>query len=294
MITIIWNFDPTLFSLGPLQPRWYGLCFALAILIGYQLMRYFYLKEGKSEELLNRGFVLFVIGTIVGARLGHCLFYEPDYYLSNPLKILAVWEGGLASHGGVIGILICMAIYVQTSKGQLNFLWLADRLGIACPLGVPFIRLGNFFNSEIIGIPASVPWAVVFKRVDDIPRHPAQLYEALAYIMIFCVLFVVYKIYRAKPLREGKLIGLMFIGIFTARFFIEFVKENQSDFEAYMLFNMGQLLSIPFILLGIFFFFGGYQKIINILMYYNKLVLAHNKVTYHKHISRKNIRHNKK
>lgn len=261
----VWNFNPEIFSLDvnlyfteiTIAPRWYGLCFATGILLGYHLIRKFYLKEGRSEEELNSGFVLFVIGTIVGARLGHCLFYEPAYYLSNPLKMLAIWEGGLASHGGTIGIFLCMLYY--TRKHQIPFIWLADRLAIAIPLGVPFIRIGNFFNSEIFGVPTEVPWAVIFQRIDELPRHPSQLYEALAYFALFAVQYFWYQ-KRGPSIPAGRLIGTMLIWIFTARFFIEFGKVEQVDFERGMALNMGQLLSLPMIALGFFFFFGGYQK----------------------------------
>jgi prolipoprotein diacylglyceryl transferase len=262
----IWDFNPEIFNFNlnlgfsdfTIAPRWYGLCFATGILLGYHIMRRFYLKEGRSEEELNSGFVLFVIGTIVGARLGHCLFYEPGYYLSQPWKILFIWEGGLASHGGTIGIIACMLYY--TRKYQIPFIWLADRLSVAIPLGVPFIRIGNFFNSEIYGLPTEVPWAIIFKHADELPRHPSQLYEALAYFALFFVQVSLYR-WRGKSLQPGRMIGLMFIWIFTARFFIEFGKVEQVDFERGMSLNMGQLLSLPMIALGLFFFFGGYQKL---------------------------------
>ena len=253
----VWNINPELFNIGFLAPRWYGLCFATGILLGYQVMRKMFLKENYSEEVLNSGFVLFVIGTVVGARLGHCLFYEPEYYLSQPWKILMIWEGGLASHGGTIGIFLCMIYY--TRKYHIPFMWLADRLSIAISLGVPFIRIGNFFNSEIYGKPTDVPWAVIFERIDNIPRHPAQLYEAGCYFLLFIILATIYKI-TSGNFKPGRLIGLMFIWIFGSRFFIEFFKENQVSFEDSMTLNMGQLLSIPMIALGIFFFLGLQEK----------------------------------
>lgn len=265
MTHIVWDFNPELFwgsfrdwwlNYFPVVPRWYGVTFASGILGGFYIMQYFFKKEGKSEELLNTAFILFVVGTIIGARLGHCLFYEPGFYLSHPLEILYIWKGGLASHGGTIGIFICMVIFVNKYKKDINFLWLADRLSIAISFGVPFIRIGNFFNSEIIGRPSDLPWAVIFKRVDNVPRHPAQLYEALSYWLVCILLLISYKKLKDKP---GKLIGYMFIGIFTARFFIEFLKEDQTAFEKGMILNMGQLLSIPFVALGIFFVMGGYQ-----------------------------------
>lgn len=255
----VWDVSPEIIVLfGNYGPRWYGLCFALGIFLGYTVMRRFFLQEGRSEEELNAGFVLFVVGTIVGARVGHCLFYEPDYYLSHPIEILFIWQGGLASHGGTIGILIAMIYY--TRKYHIPFIWLADRLAIAISLGVPFIRIGNFFNSEIIGKPTDLPWAVIFKRIDNIPRHPGQLYEALSYFALFFVLSAYYKLSKGK-IPSGRLIGIMFIWIFGARIIIEFFKENQEAFENDMVLNMGQVLSIPMILLGLFFLFGFHRRL---------------------------------
>jgi prolipoprotein diacylglyceryl transferase len=252
---IVWNPDPRIFHFEnfSLPIRWYGLLFATGLLLGYRLMRNFFLKAGRSEDELNSGFTLFVIGTIVGARLGHCLFYEPEVYLADPIRILKIWEGGLASHGGVIGIMLCMIYY--TRKYKIPFMWLADRLAIAIPLGVPFIRLGNLFNSEIVGHATTVPWAFIFPQVDNLPRHPTQLYEALAYFALFFFQWAWYK-RKGDQIPEGRLLGVMFVWIFTARFFIEFLKVEQVGFERDMFLNMGQLLSIPMIGLGLFFLFG--------------------------------------
>jgi prolipoprotein diacylglyceryl transferase len=196
---------------------------------------------------LDRLLIYIVIGTLVGARLGHCLFYDPVYYLTHPLKILAIWEGGLASHGGGAGILL--SLYIYQKKTIQSFLEILDYLAIPVALAGCFIRTGNFFNSEIIGIPASVPWAVVFERIDSVPRHPAQLYEAVTYLIIGIILLTVY--YYTGLKRRGRLLGIMLILIFTARMLIEFVKENQAAFSFESGINMGQLLSIPFILAGI-------------------------------------------
>jgi phosphatidylglycerol:prolipoprotein diacylglycerol transferase len=259
-----WDANPEIFSLDlggfHFAPRWYGLLFATGILLGFHIMRGFYRKAGKSEEVLNSGFILFVLGTVFGARIGHCLFYEPEYYLSQPWKILAIWEGGLASHGGLIGIFLCMIYY--TRKYKIDFMWLADRLAFAISAGVGFIRVGNFFNSEIVGHPTDVPWAVIFKRYEngDAPRHAAQLYEALAYFVLALGLWAYNKVSKGQW-QEGKPLGFMLIWIFTARFFIEFLKENQVAFEQGMALNMGQLLSIPVVALGVFFYVGGYKKV---------------------------------
>lgn len=250
---MIWDVSPEIFNIDiggfHLAPRWYGLLFATGILLGFRVMQKFFIEAGRSEEELNSGFMLFVIGTVAGARIGHCLFYEPAYYLTHPLKIFAIWEGGLASHGGVIGIFLCMLYF--TRKHHISLIWLADRLSLAIALGVPFIRIGNFFNSEIVGIPTDLPWGVVFKRSfdDDLARHPAQLYEALAYFFVYFVLRFWWT-RKKDTIQPGQMIGGMLLGIFGFRFLIEFIKIEQVDWERGMLLNMGQILSIPLIIIG--------------------------------------------
>jgi prolipoprotein diacylglyceryl transferase len=256
----LWNMDPEIFRLGFFAPRWYGLCFATCLMVGFFIMRHFFTVEGKSEESLNSVFVHFFVGTVLGARLGHCFFYDPMLYLSNPLRILYIWEGGLASHGGTIGVFIAMFLVTRKYRDEISFVWLADRLSIAISAGVGFIRLGNFFNSEIIGTPSNLPWAVVFQRVDDVPRHPAMLYEALAYWTLCLVLTLWYR-KKGPTIAPGRMIGLLFVWIFTARFILEFLKENQAPFEEGLMLNMGQMLSIPMILLGIYFMRGGWLKL---------------------------------
>lgn len=194
-----------------------------------------------------------VLGAVVGARLGHCLFYDPAYYFANPLEIMKIWEGGLASHGGTVGMIIAIYTYARQTDG-INFIWLLDRMTIPVALGSFFIRIGNFFNSEIIGIPTTVPWAIVFSRVDNLPRHPAQLYEAAVYLFLFILLFSVYK-NQGKALKPGLLISLLMFIIFGSRFIIEFIKMPQESFEPWLGLNMGQWLSIPFILLGAIFIY---------------------------------------
>jgi prolipoprotein diacylglyceryl transferase len=192
-----------------------------------------------------------IFGTVIGARLGHCLFYNPVYYLSNPVEIIKVWEGGLASHGAALGILIAIYLFAKKKKNY-SMLWVLDRVVIVVALAGTFIRLGNLFNSEIIGIPTDVSWAFIFTAVDDLPRHPAQLYESIAYFIFFLILlFVYYKGFEKN--RNGLLFGLFLVLVFTFRFFVEFLKENQSGFEAGMALDMGQLLSIPFIITGFIF-----------------------------------------
>ena len=249
-----WDVDPILFQIGGFQLRYYGLLFIVGFYLGYYMFRYFFRREGKPEPLLDTLLGTLVLCTIVGARLGHCLFYQPDYYLANPVEILKVWEGGLASHGGTIAIMIGMWWFVKKygRKYDFGYIWLLDRLAIATAFAAMFIRLGNLMNSEIYGHETTLPWGFIFlQNGETVAKHPTQLYEALCYLGTGIVLFCIYK-YALPKIREGLLLGIFFIGIFLSRFFIEFVKENQVGFEEGMTLNMGQLLSIPFILLGIF------------------------------------------
>jgi len=255
---IDWNVSPEIFYLGPFSVRWYGFLFAMAFVAGYFIMGWIYSKEGKPKTDVEQLAVYMIFGTVIGARLGHCLFYNPIYYLSNPIEILKVWEGGLASHGAALGIIISLYLYIKKKK-DVKLLWLLDRIVIVVALGGSFIRLGNLFNSEIIGKPADVPWAFIFRSIDDVPRHPAQLYESIAYFIIFLILITVYK-KRRKQIQNGFLFGLFLVLVFSFRFFVEFLKENQSSFEAGMALNMGQLLSIPFVLTGFFFITRSFKK----------------------------------
>ncbi len=245
---IYWNAQPDLLHVGPLTVRWYGVLFALLFWIGFLIVRWQFLTEGKDETTLNSLLTHLVVGTIVGARLGHCLFYEPGYYLHHPLDILKIWEGGLASHGGAIGVLIALYCYCRQHPDQ-PYLWLLDRIAVPTALAGCMIRLGNLFNSEILGLPTSVPWAFVFAREDLVPRHPAQLYESIAYAIIFVILLAVYRRFRRETPR-GLLLGLFLVTVFTARFFIEFVKQRQTAYGANLPLSVGQLLSLPFILCG--------------------------------------------
>ena len=248
---IEWSVSPEIFHLGPVSVRWYGFLFAMAFVAGYFIMTWVFKKEGRPRTDLEQLSVYMIFGTVIGARLGHCLFYNPEYYLSNPIEILKVWEGGLASHGAAIGILT--AIYLFSSKKRnYPMIWTLDRIVIVVALSGTFIRLGNLFNSEIIGKPTDVSWGFIFTAVDDIPRHPAQLYESIAYFIIFLILlFIYYKGIEKK--KSGLLFGIFLVLVFTFRFFVEFLKENQSGFEEAMILNMGQLLSIPFVIAGIIF-----------------------------------------
>jgi phosphatidylglycerol---prolipoprotein diacylglyceryl transferase len=250
----IWNIDPAIFRLGPFEVRWYGLCFALGFFLGFQIMAQIYRSEGRDPATLSDLLLYLMIGTIVGARLGHVLFYQPDYFLAHPLEILMIWHGGLASHGGFAGVLVALYFF-RRKYPDMSFIELADRLTLSCLLAAALIRLGNFFNSEIVGIPSTLPWAIVFARVDDIPRHPAMLYEALAYFSAFCVLYYADR-KTAMMQFPGRLFGITLAGCFLARFMIEFVKENQVPFEQRLPLDMGQLLSIPFILVGVYLIYA--------------------------------------
>lgn len=251
---ITWNPDPEIFSLGPLSVRYYGLFFALGFLLGYYIIERMFRREQIPEQWLDKLFIYVVVATVIGARLGHVFFYGWDYYSQNPGEILAIWQGGLASHGGAIGILV--AIYFYSKKvTKKSPLWILDRLVVAVALAAVFIRLGNLMNSEIVGQVTTVSWAFWFQRIDpdqQVLRHPTQIYEALAYLVVFVVLMYMYWKAEAGK-RQGLLFGIFLIGIFASRFFIEFVKANQEAFEESMALNMGQILSIPFVLGGIYF-----------------------------------------
>ncbi len=259
---IYWDVNPDIFSIGPITIRWYGLFFAMSFLVGYQIMLVIFNKEKKSEQDLNDLVWIMILGTVLGARIGHCLFYNPSYYLRHPEEILQIWKGGLASHGAAIGIMIAIYFYVKKRK-DMTYLWVFDRIVITVALAGFFIRMGNLFNSEIIGKPTNSSWGFVFTSVDMIPRHPAQLYESIAYLFIFFFLFWFYFKKEGK-FKPGLLFGLFLILIFSFRFFVEFFKENQSPFEAGMFLNMGQLLSIPLVILGIYLLFRKEKKVIRI------------------------------
>jgi len=255
---IEWSVSPEIFHLGPISVRWYGFLFAMAFVAGYFIMTWVFNKEGRPRTDLEQLSVYMIFGTVIGARLGHCLFYNPEYYLSNPIEIFKVWEGGLASHGAAIGILTAIYLFSKKKKNY-PMLWTLDRVVIVVALAGTFIRLGNLFNSEIIGRPTDVSWAFIFTAVDNIPRHPAQLYESIAYLIIFLILLFLY--YKGiEKNKSGLLFGIFLVLVFTFRFFVEFVKENQSGFEETMVLNMGQILSIPFVLAGIVFITKSFKQ----------------------------------
>jgi len=228
-----------------------------AFIFGFFILLRMFRKENVPETFLNDIFYYVFISTVIGARLGHCLFYDPVYYLQHPLEILQVWKGGLASHGAAMAILI--ALYLLSKKNpRYSYLWILDRVVVVVALGGFFIRVGNLFNSEILGKATNLPWAFVFARVDLQPRHPAQLYEAFAYLAVFAVLLWLYNKAQGKP-ADGILFGGFLVGVFSSRFLIEFVKENQSAFESSLFLNMGQILSVPFIFAGVWFLVRGRQ-----------------------------------
>ena len=277
---ILWNPDIVAFSLGPIEVRWYSLLWCIGLFAVYQLMHYLFKEQKLGEDKFEPMFVYCFLGILIGARLGHCLFYEPEYFLSHPVEMFlpirkfadGEWHftgyEGLASHGGTLGLMLAIVLYSRSVK--LNLMHVLDNVAIVTPICACAIRLGNLMNSEIIGRPTDVPWAFIFERVDMQPRHPGQLYEALCYALFF---FIGWAIYRRslgingvnkdnKPLFDirvgsGFYFGLCIFLIFLSRIFIEFTKENQVDFESSMTFNMGQLLSVPFVLLGLYCMFGG-------------------------------------
>ncbi|MCB0804867.1 MAG: prolipoprotein diacylglyceryl transferase [Bacteroidales bacterium] len=246
---IVWNVDPEIFRIGSFAVRWYGLLFALGFVFGYIIMGRIFKKEHIPPKMLDTLTTYMVVGTVVGARLGHCLFYEPEFYLSHPLKILMIWEGGLASHGAAIGILL--ALYFFTKKSKKSYLWIVDRIVIVVALAGFFIRTGNLMNSEIYGVQTDLPWGFIFERWGEtVPKHPTQIYEGLSYLLIFVFLYTLYN-KRYKTLKDGFLTGFFMSVLFGVRFLVEFIKEPQVGFEADMMLNMGQLLSIPLIITGI-------------------------------------------
>jgi prolipoprotein diacylglyceryl transferase len=252
---IVWNPNPEIFeitipALGTIAPRWYGLLFALGFVVGYIIMLRIFKKEGIPVKVLDQLATYMIIATIIGARLGHVLFYEPVEYLKNPVEILMIWKGGLASHGAAIAIIIVLLYF--SKKNKKPFIWIFDRIAIVIALAGAFIRTGNLMNSEIYGVATDLPWGFQFINSDPslIAKHPTQIYEALAYLGTFLFLWIVYLKRDGKP-RPGFLFAMFMILVFTFRFFIEFIKEPQVEFEVGMTLNMGQLLSIPFILLGV-------------------------------------------
>lgn len=248
---IYWNADPILFQLGPVAVRWYGLAFAVGFILGYDIVSRMFRHEGAPEKWLGILLTYVVVATIVGARLGHVFFYEWDYYSAHPGEILKIWNGGLASHGGTIANIIAVFLFswLVTKKPAS---WTFDKLVIPIALVGGLIRLGNLMNSEIYGTVTDLPWGFIFVRDNQtVAMHPTQIYEALAYLILFGLLMWMYWKRNAEE-RPYLITGVFFFWVFTARFLIEFVKNPQEEWEASMTLNMGQLLSLPFIAFGLF------------------------------------------
>lgn len=248
-LIIPWDVNPEIFRIGSFAVRWYGLLFASSFLVGYLLMLKIFRNENLSDALLDKLTVYMAVGVIIGARLGHCLLYEPEYYLSKPLEILKIWKGGLASHGAAAGILIALGIF--SHKEKKGYFWILDRVVIVVALAGFFIRMGNLMNSEIYGVETTLPWGFVFLRNGETaPKHPTQIYEGLTYLLIFVLLWGIYWKKNGEHV-EGLLISLGVMLIFGSRFFVEFLKEDQVAQEAGMLLNFGQKYSIPLFILGL-------------------------------------------
>lgn len=282
---ITWNVDPVLLNLGPLQIRWYGMLWALGFLLGYFIMRKIYRREKMNDDWMDKLLIYMLLFTVIGARLGHCLFYEPDVYLKDPLSILKIWEGGLASHGGAIGILLGLWLYVRkynksskkekTSPQRISYIWILDRIVVPVCLVGALIRVGNVMNHEIYGTPTSLPWGFVFLRGAEqfcgtfdsytpclawespcppsewLPCHPTGLYEAFFCLLAMGILLWMYYKPDLGHKQPGLMFGTFLVIIFGSRILIEFLKNVQVKFEENMTFDMGQWLSVPFVLLGI-------------------------------------------
>lgn len=258
---ITWKVKPQIFFLGPMEIRWYGLLYAMGFYFGYLIIKKIFEKEKVNMQWLDSLFVYVIVGTILGARLGHVFFYGWEYYSRHLLEIFQIWKGGLASHGGAIGIFLSVLLFSRRVSKR-NVFWTIDRLVIPVSLAAVMIRTGNLMNHEIYGLPTHLPWAFRFVTnihawqhgaapVYSLPSHPTQIYEALCYLFTFIIMITTYTKYKEAKYRNGLLTGIFFIIVFGSRFFIEFIKENQEAFEATMTLNMGQLLSIPFVIIGI-------------------------------------------
>ena len=267
LLVVKWNVNPAILHLGNFELRWYSLLFISGFILGWYIFRWFFRRESVPEKLLDPLLYTLLIATIVGARLGHCIFYQPDYYFGSWegfKEIFMPWKGGLASHGGTIALLLAMWWYASKygKPHDIDFVWMLDHLAIAVAFAACFIRLGNLFNSEIYGRVTDLPWGFAFLRnaydaagnliyPDELlPHHPTQLYEAFTYLLLGVCLILLYK-YGLKKTWRGTYIGIFLIVCFGARFLIEFIKNPQVEFETSMTLNMGQWLSIPFVLLGI-------------------------------------------
>lgn len=257
LLAITWDPSPVIVEIGPFSLRWYGLLFALGFLLGLFIVRRMFRAENAPEAWLDKAFMYMVIGTVLGARLGHVFFYEWDYYSQHLGEIPMVWKGGLASHGGAIGIILALWIFSRrVSKKPI--LWILDKVVVPTALAGAFIRTGNLMNSEIVGKPSDDPWAFHFLRaaegLNDVPRHPVQLYEALSYLLSFGILYYVYW-QTDKRHKPGYIFGLFLVLIFGFRIWMEVYKHELGGLEEAVgrALTTGQLLSIPFVLIGLYF-----------------------------------------
>ena len=264
-LVVHWHVDPAILHIGNFELRWYSLLFVSGFILGWFIFKWFFQREKIDTKLLDPLLYTLLICTIVGARLGHCLFYQPDYYLGSWQgfwEIFMPWKGGLASHGGTIALILGMWWFANHygKKHHFDFVWLLDHLAIAVAFAGAFIRFGNLFNSEIYGDVTSLPWGFVFElRGETEPKHPTQLYEGFTYLLLgFALIGLYWK--KLDQMLRGQFIGIFLIVCFGSRFLIEFIKEPQVEFEQTMVLNMGQLLSIPFILLGVFFLVWAWKK----------------------------------
>lgn len=269
-LIIHWHINPVIFQIGNFGLRWYSLLFVSGFIIGWYIFRWFFRREKIDESLLDSLLYTLLIGTIVGARLGHCLFYQPDYYLGSWqgfLEIFMPWKGGLASHGGAIALLLAMWWYSSRygKKNGFDYMWIMDHLCITVAFAGCLIRCGNLFNSEIYGDVTSLPWGFVFDlRGETEPKHPTQIYEALSYLILGVAMILTYK-FKAEKVYRGFFFGIFLIGCFGMRFLIEFIKEPQVGFEENMAINMGQTLSLPFIIAGIAILVWSYSRKLPVL-----------------------------
>ncbi len=272
---ITWTVDPVAITLGSLEIRWYGILLALGFVLAYLTLQKIFAKENVPQKTLDTFSIWTIVWCIVGLRLGHFLFYEPEYLVAHPLQVLLpvdedwhfIGYQGLASHGGAIAIILWLVYFAYSRK--LNFCWLIDRLTIAIPIAAAFVRLGNLMNHEIIGCVTNVPWAFNFiyggydsdgSSIAGTFRHPSQLYESIVYFLLYVGLVVYYFKFSKGKIAPGRTAGIFLIVVFTARFFIEFLKADQVAKEATMLLNIGQKLSIPLVLIGIGFLVYSFVK----------------------------------
>ena len=264
-LVVHWHVDPAILHIGNFELRWYSILFVSGFILGWFIFKWFFQREKIDTKLLDPLLYTLLICTIVGARLGHCLFYQPDYYLGSWAgfwEIFMPWKGGLASHGGTIALLLGMWWFARHygRKHDFDFVWLLDHLAIAVAFAGAFIRFGNLFNSEIYGNVTNLPWGFIFElRGETEPKHPTQLYEGFTYLLLgFALIGLYWK--KLDKMYRGEFIGIFLLVCFGSRFLIEFIKEPQVEFEKTMALNMGQLLSIPFIILGIFFLVWAFKK----------------------------------